>query len=76
MGSVPVQLLIVSSIALDTTCDTMGNILKAMTRKDKASRQQKTNTDMYIKASHSGTCKQGRSCKESTSMRSSSKLQQ
>ena len=49
MGSVPVQLLIVSSIATHTICDTMGNILKAMTCSDKASRQEKTNTHMYIK---------------------------
>ena len=42
MGSVPVQLLVVCGIATHTTCDTMGIILKAMTFKDKASRQQKT----------------------------------
>ena len=38
-GSVPVQPLLVASIATHTTCDAMGDMSKAMTCENKASKQ-------------------------------------
>ena len=49
MGSVPVQLLVVTSIARHTTCDTTGNISKAMTCENRACKQEKTNRLTHIK---------------------------